>query len=695
MEHEEGELVDSTRSRPKSPTRNKKVSHLSEDDIDESDYLIQPPVAGKKKKSSHKKRKHSREDKEKRKKTKRDRSRSPILPPYHRQEFKSTSRHDRDVDRKRKRDLPKTYGGNGSTRKYDNRNKDRSRDKNDRQLSKDYRKDIRSSYQNRYQKRNEETKNNTNRNREAGHDRKEKNQSPLIKRVLDDSLIKRDRQVDMRNSKHYSKSKATPVLSPGNNHSYISRSYHSSSSNKTKVKSRRVSSEDNKPPKAYRNSSDDEMSEGFRRQKYKRNKKSKRKSLSPEEDVTKGEESSLSEVSEEVSDARQSEDEHNNYEKQENNEHNDSYQHYKPVKSKFDSSSYSEDYDEDEAEQMSADDGSPPYVYNRSSEEEESPQEESSENEEELEIGDILPFFHPHWQGCRSVDEFKCLNKIEEGTYGVVYRAHDNLGRAVALKRLKMEKEKEGFPITSLREINTLGKAHHENIVKMKEVVVGSNIDKIYLVMEYVEHDLKSLIETMKEPFLIGEVKTLSFQLLDGLKHLHDNWIIHRDLKTSNLLLSHKGILKIADFGLAREFGSPLMPYTPIVVTLWYRAIELLLGQKIYSKAIDMWSVGCIVAELMQGKALFQERSEINMIKSIYKTLGTPNDEVWKGFSELPHLKTIKVDSLPRNQVNTLRKKFSVQMFDQYGMDLLNKKTKSQICKTFWGVFGWLVGVVQ
>ncbi len=107
-------------------------------------------------------------------------------------------------------------------------------------------------------------------------------------------------------------------------------------------------------------------------------------------------------------------------------------------------------------------------------------------------------------------------------------------------------------------------------------------MNRIYIVMDYVEHDLKSLMtHTMKKPFSIGEVKTLMYQLLAGVNHLHDNWIIHRDLKTSNLLLSNKGILKIGDFGLAREYGSPLKPYTPIVVTLWYRAPELLLGIKV------------------------------------------------------------------------------------------------------------------
>ena len=198
--------------------------------------------------------------------------------------------------------------------------------------------------------------------------------------------------------------------------------------------------------------------------------------------------------------------------------------------------------------------------------------------------------------GCRSVEEYRCLNRIAEGTYGVVYRAEDRRTKeVVALKRLKMEKEKDGFPITSLREINTLLKAQHPNIVTVREIVVGSNMDKIFIVMDYVEHDLKSLMETMKsknQVFIPGEVKCLMQQLLRAVAHLHDNWILHRDLKTSNLLLSHRGILKVGDFGLAREYGSPLKQYTSIVVTLWYRAPELLLGDKEYSTPIDMWSVG-------------------------------------------------------------------------------------------------------
>ena len=132
-------------------------------------------------------------------------------------------------------------------------------------------------------------------------------------------------------------------------------------------------------------------------------------------------------------------------------------------------------------------------------------------------------------QGCRSVDEFERLNKIDESTYGVVYRAKNKkTGEIVALKKVKMEKERDGFPMTSLREINVLLSFHHQSVVDVKEVVVGSNLDSIFMVMEYMEHDLKGLMESMKQPFSQSEVKCLMLQLFEGVKYLHDNWVLHR-----------------------------------------------------------------------------------------------------------------------------------------------------------------------
>lgn len=286
-----------------------------------------------------------------------------------------------------------------------------------------------------------------------------------------------------------------------------------------------------------------------------------------------------------------------------------------------------------------------------------------------------LPIYYASFMGCRSVVEFDCVNRVEEGTFGVVYRAKNKrTDEIVALKRLKIEKEREGFPITALREINMLLKAgKHENVVNVREILIGSNADKIYLAMEFIEHDMKNLMDTMHKRgkrFSFGQQKTLLKQLLSGLKHLHDNWILHRDLKTSNLLFSHKGILKIADFGLAREYGDPLRPYTAVVVTLWYRAPELLLGQKLYSTPIDLWSVGCIMGEFVHLKPLFPGNGELDEINKIFTELGTPSDSIWEGYSELPGPKMMKLGNYPYNQ---LRKKFPAATMTENGFKLLNR----------------------
>ncbi|KAJ1960467.1 Cyclin-dependent kinase 11B [Dispira parvispora] len=271
--------------------------------------------------------------------------------------------------------------------------------------------------------------------------------------------------------------------------------------------------------------------------------------------------------------------------------------------------------------------------------------------------------------GCRSVHLYERLNRIAEGSYGIVYRARDRqTGQIVALKRLKLDQETQGFPITTLREIQALLIAKHPHIVDVKEIVVGDTLTSIYLVMEYVEHDLKTLLEEMPSPFLQSEVKTLLLQLLQGVALLHDHWIIHRDLKTSNLLMTNRGTIKIADFGLARKYGSPLGHMTQMVVTLWYRAPELLLGAKEYSTAIDMWSIGCIFAELLEKVPLFQGRGEIDQLHQIFKLLGTPSERVWPGYSKLPHTQTFNFAVYPPSN---LRQRF--MHLTNHGLDLLTR----------------------
>jgi cell division cycle 2-like protein len=250
----------------------------------------------------------------------------------------------------------------------------------------------------------------------------------------------------------------------------------------------------------------------------------------------------------------------------------------------------------------------------------------------------------------------------------------------VALKRVKLSNElvRDGFPTSALREISALLQIQHPNLVCAREVVIGSDLNKIFVVMDYMDHTVKDLNDIMKQRFTQAEVKCLMVQLLEGVKYLHDNWIMHRDLKTSNLLMDNHGNLKICDFGLARKYSEPLREYSPVVVTLWYRAIEILLGEKKYSPAVDMWSVGCIFAELLLKKPLFNGEGDLDQIRQIFSLLGSPNDDRWEGFSKLPGAQKFRFTGSPQNN---LHKKFTQQIniannmpvLSKTGLDLLNQ----------------------
>ena len=287
---------------------------------------------------------------------------------------------------------------------------------------------------------------------------------------------------------------------------------------------------------------------------------------------------------------------------------------------------------------------------------------------------------------CRNVDDFEKLAKIGEGTFGDVYKARDRkTNDIVALKQVKMSHPgQEGFPQTALREINILLSLSHTHVINAREMVVGDTYDKIFMVMEFMEHDLKQLMQAMKQPFTEAEVKRLMLDLTSAMEYCHDRWVFHRDLKTSNLLMNNKGEVSICDFGLARYYHEPPQGYSPTVVTLWYRAPEVLLsdtGEGIrttYGPAIDIWSLGCIFAELVLTQPLLAGQGEIDQVKRIFELLGTPDDESWPGHAELHYFKKVKPRRQPFNRLKDKFKKVGFAagakgVLSEAGVDLLNK----------------------
>lgn len=210
-------------------------------------------------------------------------------------------------------------------------------------------------------------------------------------------------------------------------------------------------------------------------------------------------------------------------------------------------------------------------------------------------------------------------------------------GEIVALKRIRLETEDEGIPSTAIREISILKELQDPNIVRLHDVVHTEK--KLTLVFEFCDHDLKKFLDA-KESLDMATVKSFLYQLLRGIAFCHDRRVLHRDLKPQNLLINKEGDLKLADFGLARAFGIPVRSYTHEVVTLWYRSPDVLMGSRKYSTPVDIWSVGCIFAEMVTGRPLFPGSSEQDQLNRIFKLLGTPTPESWPGIVDLPEYKT-------------------------------------------------------
>lgn len=301
------------------------------------------------------------------------------------------------------------------------------------------------------------------------------------------------------------------------------------------------------------------------------------------------------------------------------------------------------------------------------------------------------------------------MEKVGEGTYGVVYKARDLSTpdqRIVALKKIRLEAEDEGVPSTAIREISLLKEMNDPNVLRLLNIVHADG-HKLYLVFEFMDLDLKKYMEALPvaqggrgKPLPEGvleakghqglgeaivrllaydniahtdtfQVKKFTLQLLQGIKYCHSHRVLHRDLKPQNLLIDRDGNLKIGDFGLARAFGVPLRTYTHEVVTLWYRSPEILLGGRQYSTGVDMWSIGCIFAEMATRKPLFPGDSEIDEIFKIFRVLGTPTEQDWPGVTSFPDFKA-SFPKWERKQDEELVSAEGVKVLGEEGLNLLD-----------------------
>ncbi|KAF7007276.1 hypothetical protein CFC21_022224 [Triticum aestivum] len=243
----------------------------------------------------------------------------------------------------------------------------------------------------------------------------------------------------------------------------------------------------------------------------------------------------------------------------------------------------------------------------------------------------------------RRADTFEKIDKIGQGTYSNVYKARDSMsGKIVALKKVRFDNLEPESVRFMAREILILRRLDHPNVMKLYGLVTSRMSCSLYLVFDYMVHDLAGLAASPDIKFTLPQVKCYVHQLLSGLEHCHNQGVLHRDIKGSNLLLDDDGVLKIGDFGLASFFDpNHKQPMTSRVVTLWYRPPELLLGATDYGVGVDLWSAGCILAELLAGKPIMPGRTEVEQLHKIFKLCGSPAEEYWKK-SKLPHATIFK-----------------------------------------------------
>ncbi len=238
-------------------------------------------------------------------------------------------------------------------------------------------------------------------------------------------------------------------------------------------------------------------------------------------------------------------------------------------------------------------------------------------------------------------------------------------GELVALKEIHLDSE-EGTPSTAIREISLMKELRHENIVLLHDVIHTEN--KLMLVFEFMDKDLKRYMDSRGDRGALdpATIKSFMYQLLKGIAFCHDARVLHRDLKPQNLLINNRGQLKLADFGLARAFGIPVNTFSNEVVTLWYRAPDVLLGSRTYNTSIDIWSAGCIMAEMYTGRPLFPGTTNEDQVQKIFRLMGTPSERSWPGISQLPEYK----NNFPVYHTQDLR--LILPQVDQVGLSLLN-----------------------
>lgn len=239
-------------------------------------------------------------------------------------------------------------------------------------------------------------------------------------------------------------------------------------------------------------------------------------------------------------------------------------------------------------------------------------------------------------------------------------------GELVALKEIHLDSE-EGTPSTAIREISLMKELKHENIVSLHDVIHTEN--KLMLVFEFMDKDLKKYMDSRGDRGALDPytIKSFMHQLLQGIAFCHENRVLHRDLKPQNLLINNKGQLKLADFGLARAFGIPVNTFSNEVVTLWYRAPDVLLGSRTYNTSIDIWSAGCIMAEMYTGRPLFPGTANDDQLQKIFRLMGTPSERSWPGISQYPEYRnTFQVYA-------TQDLRHILPQIDPVGLDLLSR----------------------